>query len=59
MAETMENEIASLLLDIRREMQDMHKELALKLDGIAHILALLEREHRPRRGKDVPPLTAE
>lgn len=59
MAETTENEIARLLLDMRREMQDMHKELALRLDGIAYILALMERAHRAKRGKEVPPLTAD
>ncbi len=59
MAETTENEIARLLLDMRREMQDMHKKLALRLDGIAHILALMERGHRAKRGKEVPPLKAD
>lgn len=58
-AETTENKIAILLLDIRQKMRDVHKELALRLDGIAHILALMERDHRAKKGKEVPPLKAE
>lgn len=59
MAEATEHETARLLLDMRREMQDMHKKLALRLDGIAYILALMERRHRAKRGKEVPPLKAD
>lgn len=59
MAETTENETARLLLDIRREMQDMHKELVLRLDGITLILGLLERDHRAKMGKGVSPLKAD
>lgn len=56
MSETTENESARLLRDMRREMQDMHKELALRLDGITLILRLLERDHRAKMGKAVSPL---
>ena len=58
MAETMEDNSVSLLLDIRREMHDKHRDLVLRLDGIAHILRLLESDHRAKKGKGVPPLRA-